>query len=585
MSVPLFCRRLLSTGLAVTVVGALLVAAPTARADDESTARYIVTTTSDRVTPAAADNAEEAGGEVVHEYTEVLDGFSAELTRAEVAEVRNDPRVESVVEDGRVRASANQLYAPWGLDRIDQRSLPLDRAYGYAQTGAGVTAFVIDSGIRGSHRQFGGRVTSGWDFEDDDADATDCLGHGTHVAGIIGGATYGVAKGVNEVALRVLDCEGWGSESNVIAALDWVVAHPPAGRSVVNLSLGGDADRLIDQAVARTVAAGIPVVVAAGNNDGNACGFSPSRAAPAITVAATDSSDRRAWFSNFGSCVDLFAPGVDIRSAWESTDTATVLQSGTSMAAPHVTGIVARMLQADPTLTPAQVSAKLASSATTGRITDRAGSPNRLAYLAPPSRRAPAAPTRLTARASTTTASGTVSWAAPTDIGTSPITAYRISRDGTDNQLRGATTVTVPASSRSATLTGLRGNRTYQLTVRAVNGVGAGPAVKINLTTATMPLSAPTTLQVGTKSYRNRKAKITWAVPTDTGARKITGFRVYRSGKNTSGKGPYAKSLAADKRSFTFTKLKRNTTYTLQVRARTGTTYGPKATVKVRLTR
>ena len=561
----------------------MLGAAP-ARADDETTTRYIVTTTSDRATPAAADTAEDIGGEVVHEYTEVLSGFSAELTPAEAAEVLADPRVESVVEDGRVRASANQLYAPWGLDRIDQRSLPLDRAYGYSQTGAGVTAFVIDSGIRATHSQFGGRVTSGWDFEDGDANATDCLGHGTHVAGIIGGSTYGVAKGVAEVALRVLDCEGWGRESNVIAALDWVVAHPPAGRSVVNLSLGGDADSLVDQAVARTVAAGIPVVVAAGNDGRNACSYSPARAASAVTVAASDSSDRRAWFSNYGSCVDLFAPGVDIRSASSTSNSATMVESGTSMAAPHVTGIVARMLQADPSLTPAQISARLASTATTGRITDRVGSPNRLAYLAPPARRAPAAPGKVSVKTAAKTATGTVSWTAPTDIGTSPITAYKITRDGTDNQLRGATTVTVPASSRSATVTGLRGNRTYHLTVRAVNGVGAGPAVTINLTTGTMPLSAPTTVRVSSTSYSKRKAKISWAVPTDTGGKKITGYRVYRSGKNTKGKGPYAKTVSATKRGFTFTKLKRNTTYTLQVRAKTGKTYGPRTTIKIRLT-
>lgn len=584
-------RRLGASCVAVALVVGLLSAVP-AEADDETTARYIVTTTSDRVTPGAADEAENAGGEVVHEYSEVLSGFSAELTPAEAAEVRDDPRVASVVEDGRVHASANQLYAPWGLDRIDQRSLPLDRAYGYSRTGAGVTAFVIDSGIRAGHSQFGGRVGAGIRFfhvdpqrASSDTDTSDCAGHGTHVAGIIGGSTYGVAKGVTEVPVRVLDCDGDGWNSDVIAGLDWVVAHQPAGRSVVNLSLGGSASPQVDAAVNQTVAAGIPVVVAAGNDDWNACEFSPARAASAITVAATDAQDRRAWFSNYGSCVDLFAPGVDVRSASHTSNSASRTESGTSMAAPHVTGIVASMLQAEPALTPAQISARLASTATTGRITDRAGSPNRLAYLAPPARRAPAAPGRVSAKAASTSATGTVSWTAPTDIGTAPITAYKITRDGTDNQLRGATTVTVPAARRSATLSGLRGNRTYRLTVRAVNGVGAGPAVAVNLTTGTMPLSAPTSVRVSTKSYTKRKARISWAVPTDTGGKKITGYRVYRSGKNTKGKGPYAKTLSAKKRGFTFTKLKRNTTYTLQVRAKTGKTYGPMTTIKVRLTR
>ena len=182
------------------------------------------------------------------------------------------------------------------------------------------------------------------------------------------------------------------------------------------------------------------------------------------------------------------------------------------------------------------------------------------------------------------TASATISWTAPTDQGTSPITAYKITRDGTDNQLRGATTVTVPASRRSAVLTQLRGNRTYHLTVRAVSPVGAGPVVSSPVTMATVPLSAPTATKVSAKSYRKRTAKLTWSAPTDTGGRKITAYRVYRSGKNTSGKGPYAKTLSAKKRSFKFTKLKRNTTYTLQVRAKTGRTYGPKTKIRVKLT-
>ncbi|HYI59118.1 MAG TPA: S8 family serine peptidase [Microlunatus sp.] len=584
---PALAHRLVTPFVAVAVLSGLLVAAEPARADGEATDRYIVTTTSDQVTPTAVDNAEEAGGEVVHEYAEVLSGFSAELTPAEVAEVRADPRVEQVVKDGRVRASANQVHAPWGLDRLDQRSLPLDRAYGYAQTGAGVTAFVIDSGIRAGHTQFGGRVGVGIRFANGpvDTNTSDCAGHGTHVAGIIGASTYGVAKGVREVPVRVLDCRGSGWNSDVIAGLDWVVAHQPAGRSVVNLSLGGDVSNEVDAAVARTVAAGIPVVVAAGNNGWNACRNSPARATSAITVAASDSRDRRASFSDYGSCVDLFAPGVSILSTSAASDTATLTQSGTSMAAPHVTGLVARLLQTEPSLTPAQISARLTSTATTGKITDSAGSPNRLAYAAGPARRVPAAPTKITVRRSDRTASATVGWTVPADWGTSPITGYKITRDGTDNNLRGAATVTVSASRRSATLTNLRGNRTYHLTIRAVNGVGAGAVAKVALSTGTVPLSTPTKMRVSTKSYRKRTAKVSWSVPTDSGGKKITGYRVYRSGKNTSGKGPYAKTVSAKKRSFTFTKLKRNTTYTLQVRARTGTTYGPKKAIKVRLTR
>jgi Subtilase family/Fibronectin type III domain len=326
-------------------------------------------------------------------------------------------------------------------------------------------------------------------------------------------------------------------------------------------------------------------VVAAGNESRDACQSSPARAPSATTVAASDRYDRRAWFSNYGRCVDVFAPGVDVTSASVDSDTATWTDSGTSMAAPHAAGIVARMLETTPGLSSSAVSSQLINHATTGRITDRIGSPDRLAYAAGPPRRVPASPTTVRTSKSDRSASATVSWVAPKDQGTSPITAYKITRDGTDNQLRGATTITVPASRRSAVLTQLRGNRTYHLTVRAVSPVGAGPVVKTAVTMATVPLSAPTATKVSAKSYRKRTAKMSWSVPTDTGGKKITAYRVYRSGKNTSGKGPYAKTVSAKKRSFTFTKLKRNTTYTLQVRAKTGKTYGPKKSIKVRLSR
>jgi hypothetical protein len=447
-----------------------------------------------------------------------------------------------------------------------------------------VTAFVIDTGIRATHREFGGRVSGGYDFVDNDANAADCAGHGTHVAGTIGGRTYGVAKSVSLVPVRVLDCDGGGDVSDVIAGIDWAVKHKPAGASLINLSLGGDRSDLLDAAVAAAVDAGVPVVVAAGNADDDACGSSPAGVPSAITVAASDRYDHRAWFSNYGSCVDLFAPGVDIPSAYVDSDTATLVESGTSMASPHVAGILARLLEASPGLTPAQVTAQLLTATTPGKISDPAGSPNRLAYAAGPSRRAPGSPTGVRVSKSDKTASATISWTAPKDQGTSPITAYKITRDGTDNQLRGATTVTVPASRRSAVLTHLRGNRTYHLTVRAVSPVGAGPAVASAVAMATVPLSAPTATRVSAKSYSKRTATLTWSVPTDTGGRKITKYRVYRNGKNTGGKGPYATTLSATKRSVTFTKLKRNTTYTLQVRAKTGKTYGPKTSVRVRLT-
>lgn len=245
-----------------------------------------------------------------------------------------------------------------------------------------MTAFVLDTGIRSQHSQFGGRVSSGYDFVDGDRVASDCNGHGTHVAGTIGGSTYGAAKGVHYVAVRVMNCEGEGWVSDIIAGLDWVVAHRPAGPSLVNLSLGGDAYPALDQAVERTVAAGIPVVVAAGNSGGDACDESPARAPHAITVAATDASDDRPYWSNYGRCIDLFAPGVGIRSASNTSNSSTEVMSGTSMAAPHVTGVVARYLQAYPVATPAQVSTALLSAATRDKVKDTDGSPNRMLYAA-----------------------------------------------------------------------------------------------------------------------------------------------------------------------------------------------------------
>jgi subtilisin family serine protease len=263
-----------------------------------------------------------------------------------------DPKVESITPDERVHTNGTQASAPWGLDRTDQRAkVGSEHTYGYDTTGAGVTAYVVDTGIRFSNRQFGGRAVSGYDFVDYDTRASDCDGHGTHVSGSIGGSSYGAAKAVKLVGVRVLDCEGSGWLSDVIAGIDWAVANH-TGPSVINLSLGGGYDWELNEAIERASAAGVTVVVAAGNDNDDACYYSPGSADSAITVAAIDASDRRASFSNWGSCVDMFAPGVNVKSAWWTSDDATTTLSGTSMAAPHVTGIVARYLQNHRTATP-----------------------------------------------------------------------------------------------------------------------------------------------------------------------------------------------------------------------------------------
>ncbi|MCT4356178.1 S8 family peptidase [Streptomyces sp. Je 1-79] len=275
--------------------------------------------------------------------------------------------------------------ATWGLDRIDQRDLPLSTTYTYNRTASNVTAYIIDTGIRTSHSEFGGRATVGTDTVGGGQNGQDCQGHGTHVAGTVGGAKYGVAKGAKLVAVRVLDCNGSGTTAGVIAGVDWVTANA-VKPAVANMSLGGGANTSLDDAVKRSIASGVTYAVAAGNGNflglpARACNYSPARVPEAITVGATDSADKRASFSNYGTCVDLFAPGVSITSAWKDGDTATNTISGTSMAAPHTAGVAALYLSANPTASPAQVSTALVNNATSGKVQNPlSGSPNRLLH-------------------------------------------------------------------------------------------------------------------------------------------------------------------------------------------------------------
>ena len=317
-----------------------------------------------------------AKGVKVKQRYEALGGFSAHLTPAQVEALRNDPAVSTVTENKMVSIDATQYSAPWGLDRVDQDDLPLNGTYNYTETGQGVTSYVLDTGILANHSDLGGRVQAGVTAIDDGRGSADCNGHGTHVAGTVGGTRYGVAKGTTLVPVRVLGCNGSGSTTGIISAMDWV-AQNKSGPSVANMSLGGGANAATDQGIARMTSAGVITVVAAGNDTDNACNYSPARASSAITVGSTDKTDGLSYFSNYGSCVDILAPGSDITSAWHTSSSATNTISGTSMASPHVAGAAALYLQKNPNASVSQVTNALTSTATTNTITGVNGSPNR----------------------------------------------------------------------------------------------------------------------------------------------------------------------------------------------------------------
>lgn len=425
-----------------------------------------------------------------HIFTQVIEGFSARLPEAAAEALAQNPLVEYVEVDGVVslNESGSQSNPTWGLDRIDQRPLPLNMTYGYGTDGSGVHAYILDTGIRTTHQEFGNRATFDMDYTGGPLPNNgDCHGHGTHVAGTVGGAAYGVAKNVWLHGVRVLDCQGSGSYSGIIAALDWVAIQQNTNSdrpTVVNMSLGGGQSTSVNDAVNGAVSDGVVVVVAAGNESTDACTRSPASAVDALTVGSTTSSDSRSSFSNYGTCLDVFAPGSSITSSTQDSDTSTGTWSGTSMATPHVAGVAALYLASDPGLTPAEVMTALLANATTGVISDAgSGSPDRLLFSEVgevPSPPPPTLPTQVhvdeldvTVSFSRRNANGTA-LVSVIDAGGSPVVGANVTGDWSANDVpkkSGTSGVTDANGVASITSGGMKNVRSGDLIEFCVTGI------------------------------------------------------------------------------------------------------------------
>lgn len=381
--------RLLAVPALALAAVAILFAVPASAAQGEGSRQAFIVVLEDSVgqaSPVAAEHARRFGAEVQYVYENALKGYTASISQGAIGEIFGDARVASVELDAELQAFTTQTNATWGIDRVDQRALPLSSTFTYQNTGAGVKAYIIDTGVLASHSQFGGRVVNGRDTVDGSLPAADCHGHGTHVAGTVGGSTYGVAKGVTLVAVRVLNCSGSGSTSGVIAGIDWVTSDHQAGQpAVANMSLGGGASSALDTAVRNSISDGVSYAIAAGNGNilgqaVNACNVSPARVTEAMTISATTNADGKASWANFGNCVDWFAPGVGITSAWYTSNTATNTISGTSMATPHTAGVAALYLQSSPSASPATVRSALFNATTKGVVTSARTTNNHLLF-------------------------------------------------------------------------------------------------------------------------------------------------------------------------------------------------------------
>jgi len=543
---------------------------------NQSEGSYIVVLKGPNGSSSIEADISRAGGRTERRFTHVLNGLSVRIKNSEVARLRNNPNVLSVEPDQQMFAVDTQSPTPsWGLDRIDQRSLPLNSTFTATAQGSGVDTYIVDTGIYASHTEFTGRLAAGFSSIADSNGTNDCNGHGTHVAGTTAGTTYGIAKSATLIPVRVLDCSGSGSNSGVIAGLDWIVAHHISGKAaVVNMSLGGGASTALDTAVQNVINDGIVMVVAAGNSNVDACNTSPARATNALTVGATgqysagETTDSRSSYSNYGPCLDIFAPGSRITSSWIGGSAAINTISGTSMAAPHVAGVAAVLFGRYPSSTASQIASMLLISATPNVVIGPGtGSPNYLLYLDPlggtPSGPdavtpvAPSAPTAITI----TPSSGSLSIKFTAgSAGTSPITNYKYSLDG------GVTWLTrSPASTLSPiVVSGLTNGSTYSVSIRAISTAGDG--IASTLVNATIPSAPSAPLLVTALASANRTARVTWTLGVNGGS-PITSHVVtaYLNGTTT-----VAKSVTvsgATTTAATVSGLTSGRTYTFRVQA------------------
>ncbi len=468
-------------------------------------------------------------------------GTTVDAATAEqiAAELESSPGVAFAEPNGTVTLAETviQPSAPWGLDRIDQAALPIDGTYRYPgdSTGSGVNAYVIDSGIRSTHAELAGRVASGFSGIADANGTEDCLGHGTHVAGIIGGTTYGVAKQATVVPVRVFGCTGSTTLSIIIAGIDWTVSNHQSGvPAVANMSFRSGGSAALDTAVNALISDGVTVVAASGNDAVDACQISPARVPDAITVNASGddlatgsgvAADVAASFSNFGGCTDLYAPGVGITSSWYSSNTATAVLSGTSMAAPHAAGAAARILDANPDYTPAQVWAAMSAVSTPIAFPRGGGDPDRLLFATPGvAATVPGAPTDTSVTSADQSAS--VTWQAPLSNGGSALTSYtaRAWDSVSGGGFGSRTCTTTDGLSLGCTINGLTNGTTYYVDVIASNAAGNSGPSSPRVEARPVGTGAPSQPRSTSSSPADQSLLITWQAPSSSGGSAISAY-------------------------------------------------------------